>query len=84
MNLPPPGAPASLPAGAFLDAIPVPARMPALPGFMGIMQFQEEPDLNKSAQRDMEETPPQFPPSSFSSLPSVGRTEENEEHRRGV
>jgi hypothetical protein len=40
MNLPPPGAPASVPAGVFLVAILVPARMPALPGFKGIIQFK--------------------------------------------
>jgi hypothetical protein len=40
MNRLHPGAPASLPACVLRDAILVPAGMPALPGFMGIMQCQ--------------------------------------------
>jgi hypothetical protein len=40
MNLHPPGAPASLPARVFLDAVLVPAGMPALPGFN--MHFKKD------------------------------------------
>jgi hypothetical protein len=37
-----PGAPASLPAGVLLDAIPVPARMPVLPGFIRLGAAPQE------------------------------------------
>jgi hypothetical protein len=40
-------------------------------------------DLKRSAQKDLEETQTQFPWSSFSSLPSVGSTEGNEEDGEG-
>jgi PAS domain S-box-containing protein len=46
-----------------------------------------EPDLKRSAQKDLQDAQPQFPSFSFSSLPSVGRTEGNEgnrEQRRGI
>jgi hypothetical protein len=42
MDLPPPGAPASLPADDGHDAVRVPARMPAFPELMGVMQFRNE------------------------------------------
>jgi hypothetical protein len=45
------------------------------------------PDLTKSAHEDFKKTPAPFPPSSFSSLPSVRKTEgnnENDERRREI
>jgi hypothetical protein len=38
------------------------------------------PDLKKGAQKNLEKAQTQFPPSSFSLLPSVGRTKGNEEN----
>jgi hypothetical protein len=54
----------------------------------GIARLRHEwPDLKRSAQKDLQDAQTQFPSSSFSSLPSVGRTEGNEgnrEQRRGI
>jgi hypothetical protein len=41
------------------------------------------PDLKRGAQKDLEETQTQFPSFLFSSLPSVERTEGNEESKEG-
>jgi predicted ATP-dependent Lon-type protease len=44
-------------------------------------------DLKRSAQKDLQDAQTQFPSFSFSSLPSVGRTEGNEgnrQQRRGI
>jgi hypothetical protein len=42
MNLHLPEAPASLPASVLLAAMLVPAKMPALPGFIRPVQFNKE------------------------------------------
>jgi hypothetical protein len=56
---------------------------PSLPIYLALAGIRPQ----KSAQKDLENAQTQFPPSSFSSLPSVGRTEGNEgneEPRRGI
>jgi hypothetical protein len=52
----------------------------------GVME-ELKADLKRSAQKDLQDAQTQFPSFSFSSLPSVGRTEGNEgnrEQRRGI
>jgi thiamine biosynthesis lipoprotein len=62
-------------------------RLPTV-GFPTVRDLpQTRSDLKRGAQKDLQDAQTQFPSFSFSSLPSVGRTEGNEgnrEQRRGI
>jgi hypothetical protein len=52
-------------------------------GQTSTMAIQKTPDLKGSAQKDLDETQTQYPSFSFSSLPSVARTDGNEGNEDG-
>jgi hypothetical protein len=72
---------------AGFGSLVVAKRQVTLTTTLPALGLDVKPDLKRSAQKDLQDAQTQFPSFSFSSLPSVGRTEGNEgnrEQRRGI